>query len=509
METFIGKKFIEYVKAHPMLNVTVGVVLALCYAKQAYSTVYYIDAEAIINYPGEFYNWLDIGRFGLVFLKKLLGLAWYNPYLEAGLFLLALWAAALGLGFWFYLMDSRIHYMAALIPLVALVHPNYAEQFMFRFQAFEMAAAVLLLLAAQILLVLFIRERNVPAFALAVICSVLAFGVYQSMVNLSLTLCMGGFLALTYASGEDRKCLGRSIAGYAGHFLLSFILYQVLVLLFFSRGDYLSGKTGWQDGLSNVLPRLRDYVYWTVKGSGPLYTASYVICIGILCIALAALAARRGIRGIWYVLGGIGLAASPFYLSAATGTATEGRAQLMLPFTCSLILLFAVQCLSELKRRRGYQWGTALCMLLALVCLYQQASPLMRLFYTEDVVRHADEITAVRIIDELEDILSVHGGKPIIFAGHRAGLRSDSAYPEDQELYLCRSVFEFDYSSEPEYYNSTLRILGYFRTMGYRYGTPSSEMMPDAYEAAREMVCWPLPGSIQEFDDFVLVKLSD
>ena len=34
------------------------------------------------------------------------------------------------------------------------------------------------------------------------------------------------------------------------------------------------------------------------------------------------------------------------------------------------------------------------------------------------------------------------------------------------------------------------------------------EMMSSAYEDSKDMVVWPLEGSIKEFDDYVIVKLS-
>jgi hypothetical protein len=506
----LGKQFRTYVRANPLPHMIAAAVLALCYAKQAYSLNYYIDAETILNNPGSYYNWLEVDRFGLVLMKKVLGLSWYNPYLEAGLFLLTLWAAAVCLGFWFYLIDDRMRGSAVcLFPLLALVHPVYAQQFMFRFQAFEITAAILLLLLAEVFLVQFIREKNIPAFVLAVLCAVISFGVYQSMVNLALTLCMGGFLALTYQSGEDKKTVKRSIACYAAHFLLSFVLYEILVQIFCSSGDYLNERVEWFGGFAATLRHVLGYVYRVVTGVGEAYTASYAICLVLLLALVVSLIARRRKGAVWYLLGGLGLAASPFYLCVITGTETVSRAQLMLPFTCALILMFLLQCLCGTEGVKFRSRAAALCALAAFLCLYLDTVPLMRLFYTEDVVRRADEITAVRIIDELEDFASVHAGKSVVFIGHLEGQRNASSYSDDADMYVCGSVFGFDYGAEPKYFYSSHRILGYFQTLGFSYTKLSQEVMPEAYECARDMTCWPSEGSIQEFEHFVIVKLSE
>lgn len=54
--------------------------LVLVYGKQAYSTDFYVDAEFIINHPRTIYNWDEIGRFGLIGIKMLLGGNWYTNW---------------------------------------------------------------------------------------------------------------------------------------------------------------------------------------------------------------------------------------------------------------------------------------------------------------------------------------------------------------------------------------------------------------------------------------------
>jgi hypothetical protein len=265
----------------------------------------------------------------------------------------------------------------------------------------------------------------------------------------------------------------------------------------------------WFGGLAATLRHVLGYGYRVVTGVGEAYTASYAICLVLLLALVVSLIARRRKGAVWYLLGGLGLAASPFYLCIITGSETVSRAQLMLPFTCALILMFLLQCLCGTEGLKFRSRAAALCALAALLCLYLDTVPLMRLFYTEDVVRRADEITAVRIIDELEDFASVHAGKSVVFIGHLEGQRNASSYSDDADMYVCGSVFGFDYGAEPKYFYSSHRILGYFQTLGFSYTKLSQEVMPEAYECARDMTCWPSEGSIQEFEHFVIVKLSE
>ena len=77
----------------------IGVLVA--YIPYAFNTDYYVDSEVIINIPGTTYNWLEIGRYGLVFVKKLLNTDWYNPYYTGVLMLLFLWFAGMVLSYLF------------------------------------------------------------------------------------------------------------------------------------------------------------------------------------------------------------------------------------------------------------------------------------------------------------------------------------------------------------------------------------------------------------------------
>lgn len=68
--------FVDFIKSHPLLAVGVAAFLGLIYGVQAFSNYYYIDKEVLVNNPGSFLNWGQIGRFGLIGIKKVLGMSW-------------------------------------------------------------------------------------------------------------------------------------------------------------------------------------------------------------------------------------------------------------------------------------------------------------------------------------------------------------------------------------------------------------------------------------------------
>ena len=123
--------FAEFVKSHPILAGITAAFLALVYAGQAFSNYFYIDKEQLVNNPGSFYNWNEIGRFGLILVKKLLNLSWYNPYLGGILLLVTLWLSAMAAGYLFYSVDKWFGAVPlGIFILLFLIYPTYVDQFL-------------------------------------------------------------------------------------------------------------------------------------------------------------------------------------------------------------------------------------------------------------------------------------------------------------------------------------------------------------------------------------------
>ena len=64
----------EYIKKHYRLILMSVFAALVCFGYQAFNSNIRIDTEELINHPGSTLGWLTIGRFGLVLLKRMLGL---------------------------------------------------------------------------------------------------------------------------------------------------------------------------------------------------------------------------------------------------------------------------------------------------------------------------------------------------------------------------------------------------------------------------------------------------
>lgn len=404
--------FAEFVKSHPILAGITVAFLALVYAGQAFSNYFYIDKEQLVNNPGSFYNWNEIGRFGLILVKKLLNLSWYNPYLGGILLLVTLWLSAMAAGYLFYSVDKWFGAVPlGIFILLFLIYPTYVDQFLFQYQAFEVMLAVLFLLVSDWYLVRAVREQDNVAFAASVPLVVVAYGIYQNMASIQMCLYLGIFLLMVYEQKADKKIVRALIVRDMLHFVITLAGYAAIAVFFWkAEGNYLGEQVGWGRGILATLRSIFYYFGMLVVSDGVYYTRAYVVCCLTGIAALFFLVKRLGKNAFWFALGLAGAA-----------------------------------------------------------------------------------------------------GKPVIFLGHRDALTNPvCSEPDRTDACVFISAYEVQYFFEPRYFFSTYRIIGYWKTLGYDWFCgPTAEMMPLAYEHGAEMPAYPCTRYIEEFDDYIIVKLGE
>lgn len=522
-------------------------ILVAVYGVRAFSTDYYVDSE-ILNTKEYLYNWDSIGRFGLIWIKKLTGLDWINPYLEAVLFLAALCLLFFLTGRLFAEI-SRFSARAAgntvdaetgnsctegilpgLCALIALIFPTYGEQFLFRFQSFEIALAMIFCVGAVLLLLDFGRTGRICPLIASVPLLMLSFGIYQSMVPLA--ICLYGAVCLFISKKVPVKELLRTALGAVIQFVCGFGLYELIAKLFYTDGDYLAGKMAWKaEGFSACFQYVKDYVKDVLFAHSLFYPVSFTIALVVFAAAFVTgtVFSIRHLRkdGIKESL--VGLIASfvgaavvvsaPFMLTVVLGSAQDFRAQLVLPFSIAVMWLFAMNVFTGLfdKETKESTDGKAENIPLivtriiatagAVIFLVIQAAPLERLFYTESVVADGDRIVAENLVTEI----SKHDtSKPVVIIGSLPARTNASCYTTADALtYQVISVYSLDIDPEPRYFYSSNRILGYFKTIGYEFTAPERDNMAEAYEVSNDMPSYPKDGCVLETDDIIVVKLNN
>lgn len=513
---YLGQSWIEFagfVKSRPILAGSMAAFLALVYAGQAFSNYFYIDKEQLVNNPGSFYNWNEIGRFGLIFVKKLLDLSWYNPYLSGILLLVALWLSAMAAGYPIYSVDNWFGAVPlGIFILLFLIYPTYVDQFLFQYQAFEVMLAVLFLIVSNWYLVRAVREQDSVAFVASIPLVVLAYGIYQNMVSIQMCLYLGIFLIMLYDRKADKSIVRALIVRDMLHFVITLAGYAAIAVFFWkAQGNYLGEQIGWDRGILETLRSIFYYFGLLVVSDGVYYTRAYVVCCLIGITALIFLVKRPGGNAFWYALGLAGVAVSPLFMSILMGGLIVPRIQMTLPLANAFLWIFGfrVICTEVKEHRKGA--ARVLAVLIGGMLIFMNAAPTMRMFYTRDVIGKADEMMTTVIVSDLGKFPASGMGKPVIFWGHREALTNPvCSEPDRTDACVFISAYEVQYFFEPRYFFSTYRIIGYWKTLGYDWFCgPTAEMMPLAYEHGADMPSYPCTGYIKEFDDYIIVKLGE
>lgn len=494
---------------YPYIIIT-GIILTIVYGVRAFSTDYYVDSE-ILNTKEYLYNWDSIGRFGLIFIKKLSGLDWINPFMEAVLFTVMLSVTACTLmSFVRYIASDIDDAYLMLFALLSLIYPTYGEQFLFRFQSFEVILAVELVIVSCFLLVRFLENKKLWVFLITVPMLVISFGVYQSMVNLVLLFYAGTVILL--ALRRDGKFIGKGFLYASIQFGVSLILYLLIDKLFFQSGTYLAGKMGWKGlGAKTSIQNIIEYGKDVLKARNPYYTYVFDIILAVFLITLIVdlifYEKKLGINRLYIAIGAVILVSSPFFLCFVQGMKTDFRAQIMLPFSIGFMWIYSVRFWNSNKLLAKMKNRSVLIFAVGIVMLLMNLSNLERLFYSESVVADSDKTLANSLIYDIEKMDS---DKRVVFIGRRDPNINESCYStKDVISYQVVSVYLLDCDPAPEYYFSTNRILSFFETLGHVFNRPTTEDMNEAYEMAENMPVYPKEGSIKESDNLIVIKIGE
>lgn len=515
----------DYVKQYGILIPVSLAAALLCYGFLVFSGTIRIDTEELLNHPGSKLGWLTIGRFGLAFLKELLGLATHSALKSGILFFLFFWLGGNLLTFGIYHFSGKRAYPYWIFLLLYGTSNIWSYQIYFSVQQAEVACAMFLLVAAAWLTVwaCFAAKgaARVIGAAVSVPLLVLGFGAYQALAAYYIAVCLVFFLAWLENSersgtdagpgqgrrGQNRKLLG-GCAGILLLFVVSYVAYRVIAdTWFMATADYMEGQLGWgrypvTDCLKNVLRTVKN----VLTGIGPRNFSFYAV--GVLVTAALVLRRwrktermQRGLRFWLWILALLGLAASPFLMTIYMGEMLVTRAQFALPVAAAFFGMYAADGIS-------LRWCGRLCSVSVMLALAVQCGYNLRLAYT-DVQRFASDAGKT---EQLVAMLCEENGgilptQPVIFVGYQQAEMPE--WCRRTEMYGW-SFYEWDYSStQPT--GATHRIAGFVQayTGNVLNETADEEQKRLAAELAGELSDFPADGCMAVTEDLIVVRLSE
>ena len=322
------KKF--YLKNKTSLWI-LGMALIIAYGIKIFNISISHDTEAIMSVPDSLYgSWYSLGRFGLIFLKKLLGTYTFNPFIASLFMVITMFANGV---IWTYLFTSLQGYRPKRVnhiwvfPIFFFTSTIFAEQSGFILQAYEVNIALLLL--GITLINIFhgiLQNKKWYYFLPAIICCTLTFSVYQAFVLLFASASSACFLIVYDRFNREHKTMSIRfcwivIGKLISIFLLSFIMYTMINKIILAKknletSSYISGQILWKTmPPTECLKNIIVHIHRVLIGESLFYSLTFTIgCIGILIFTFIKF--RKDIsKHFMYMLALIFCIISPFLMT--------------------------------------------------------------------------------------------------------------------------------------------------------------------------------------------------
>lgn len=510
-EAGMFKGFIRFCNERRNLVIFSIVVTALVYGCRIFSQSVTVDTDYMINMPGYMYNWLDIGRYGLIVTEKIFGVRWYNPYVNSAFAYVVINLFLLMFCYVFEFVsehkNSNNYYVFCGI---VITHPVWMNQWIFRLQNFQVAFSILLVAVALGLIFKWIEGSSFFWMLLAVGFMVWSFGSYQMNVILYIA---AGAAALFLYREKDFKRLFFVCLKVVLPFVSAFVMNQIVVKLFFSSNTYLTdqimwGKASVQECINNILTHFKQ-----VFGIERLLF--FGVTYAILCAVLAVVVLinwKKVIHAcLWKWLAVFFVLIAPFLMTIATAALPVYRSQYALPFCSGCILMY----LTSRDIRMGIfenivqiKKGIRVVLtILALGIAMNQTATTLRLWYTDDVRYEQDVAMLHEVVRRVEELGYSFADYHVAFIGRRAAPLNKSCYPTIDVIGW--SYFDMFVDTEPQYFYSTGKVRDFAGTQGIEMQISSVDEIQVAKEHAASMPSWPAEGCIDVIDNILVIKLSD
>lgn len=317
---------------------------------------------------------------------------------------------------------------------------------------------------------------------------------------------------MSVQSGAEKLSGRRMLLGilpYIGIFMTAFLVNTIITAAFFSSSSYLEGQIMW--GRIDIKDNLLGIVHHVGKVCTGLKGIHFNPVFGLLCLLFVILSVRfarrfckgrAGVAAVWLLLS-LALLACPFLMTLVVGAAPAVRSQLVLPAATGFLGYLNIR-LASADKGCVFRYTAAAAAFVCAAGVWLQAQTSLRLYYT-DACRYEQDVALGREL--IPEIVKYQGGldRPLVVVGRREFAPNNACLAGEV---IGRSFFDYDTLVEPMYYWSSRRIIGFLHTLGFDCRHASLEGTAAAVEYSAEMPSWPEEGSVQVYEDMVVVKLS-
>ncbi len=516
----VRKEFRTFALEHKKTCVFTAFVVFASWGALTFRTDIGVDTEIMITgSQGMLQSWYGLGRFGLVFTKKLLGTDKLSQtvIMMASMFLIGMICMTVNFAVSQWSKgDKRYEVFYPVFSAVYGTCPCLAEQFYFQMQALEVIWGIYLSVLAVYSASRYVYEKESRGWLLfSLICGVWAVGTYQAMAAVFIALSAFSFLLAYQNEQTDEESKAESWfrkgVWFAAVFLVILAVHGALAHLIRSvtntNGEYLNTLVFWgRDGLKVCLHRVLTDIQRIYLGQPPFFSPLTLVIL----ILAAGLFWVRGWKTnqkerVFFLFAGAVFVSSPVLMGILTGTFQGIRVQLAYPFVLSV----SAGVLATIKPEgRGQKLLPFAAVSLAVVVAWNQWMSSERLLDTMHRASIQDEERCKAIYQEAERVAAISGGTHVrdmtlVFVGKRPMDTNVSTLKGDM---IGVSVFEWDELGPTG-------VSGRVSTLFYVYGLMHQKATPEQYLAsvirAEYMPSWPDQGSVVREEERIIIKLSD
>lgn len=500
--------FKYYLKKSYKTIIIIAVFLLLTYWARLISDSFSIDTELYIQeYTYSFDWWLNLERWGLVILNKILKIGPLIIPHANFLTVLFIFAYSILYCYLFYLSigdkykEKYLKYQF-IFPIIFITSPIFAEQYNFINQNASVSLAICFVATSLILLFKSDNESNIKNKYILIISSLIlstiAFGTYQSIIPLYILSVVACYI-LKCISDEDSswKYLIKRIIIFG----ISAVLYLLISKILSDGNTYLN--SGWQDSGLICFRNIYYVIVSVLKCETVFYNVSYLIAIAMIIIVNVYLFFKKK-NNAGIIISSIGLLLSPFFIIMITGVDQLKRTQFNYSFAIGFIFLVFAIVLNNKKTRKIL---SIFIIVLSLGVAYNQSIITSKLFYSDNVRYQNDVLYANKIQSMIEQKEWYDSNKKykLIFVGKNEA-KAVNNYLKGEVI--GKSFFEFDYEYD---YGVTQRANALFATLGYYYDKPTTKEFDWAKKYVLDNDIEPMPSSysVINIDDKIIIRLSE
>ncbi len=405
-------------------------------------------------------------------------------------------------------------WFVALSAVALVTAPSVIEQCLVIYMMYDYGFSMLMMTMAAYLV---LTKKGKAPFVTAAVCLALGLAGYQAWIGFA-----AGIVAMTLIlqSKEERpakeilqtaaKAIGMALTGGAAYFVILKLESRRYHIPLGDKGGLNSFgvKSLSQNLVSGTLQAYKDFGLYFTQGPNRTGAAFFLVLLGtVVLLAVTAIhlahsrkMAQAGILIVLVVLLPFAINVVDVIVPGEINVLMSHPMQMLLPF--ALVLTTKTFMKQHLKKLAGFVAGGAV----ALVCWHCTITAYASYQTVATTYRYVGTLTSAILTRVLNDTRYTQGTRLLI-----AGI------PDEKEAQVNNPLFERSaYVKNMIFWNGASSMLGGWENYIYDYygiwtGKIEYEEYAQVVNSAKfeEMPVYPADGSVQKFDDILVVKLVE